>query len=179
MQYSAYRGSDNVGTAVLQIRDVYPGPECCPSWILDPIFSHPGSRVRLKEFKYFNPRNCFQALGNMIRVVHPGSGSWFFTYPGSATLVYSVATGSIRDMVLLVLFSLFGLDLIDLFYDCAQMLPRKLWPEAERPWPFSSPSWRPCTASPPGLWPFSLNPWRARGGAVKSFPLSFLSLYKN
>ncbi len=28
-------------------------------------------------------KNCFQALGNMIRVVHPGSGSWFFTHPGS------------------------------------------------------------------------------------------------
>ncbi len=30
-----------------------------------------GSRIRLiglKEFKYFNPKNCFSALGNMIRV---------------------------------------------------------------------------------------------------------------
>jgi hypothetical protein len=25
--------------------------------------------IRTKEFKYFNPKNCFQALGNMIRVV--------------------------------------------------------------------------------------------------------------
>jgi hypothetical protein len=45
----------------------------CLSWIQ--IFFHPGSRIRIKEFKYFNPKNCFQALGNMIRVVHPGSGS--------------------------------------------------------------------------------------------------------
>ncbi len=60
--------------SVLQIRDVYPGSE----------FFHPGSRVkkitgdrfriRIKEFKYFNPQNC--DLGNMIREVKPGFGSW-------------------------------------------------------------------------------------------------------
>ncbi len=32
----------------------------------------------MKEFKYFNPKNCFEALGKIIRVVHPGSG---FFYP--------------------------------------------------------------------------------------------------
>jgi hypothetical protein len=60
----------------LLIRDVYPG-----SWIrIFPsrirIFSIPdhGSGIRIKEFKYFNPKKCFLALGNMIRVVHPGSG---------------------------------------------------------------------------------------------------------
>jgi hypothetical protein len=45
-------------------------------------FCHPGSRVEKnsgsrsasQEFKYFNPKNFFKALGNMIRVVHPGSG---------------------------------------------------------------------------------------------------------
>jgi hypothetical protein len=49
----------------------------CLSRIPDPTFFHPGSRIRRKEFKYFNPKNGFQALalGNMIRVVHPGSGS--------------------------------------------------------------------------------------------------------
>ncbi len=52
--------------SVLRIRDVYPGSELFPS------------RTRVKEFKYFNPKN-----GNMIRVVHPGSGSWLFTHPGS------------------------------------------------------------------------------------------------
>jgi hypothetical protein len=42
----------------------------------------PGSRIpiriRIKQFKYFNPKNYFRALGNTIRDVHPGSGSWFF-----------------------------------------------------------------------------------------------------
>jgi hypothetical protein len=38
-------------------------------------FFHPGSWIRIKEIKYFNPKNGFYALGNMIRVVHPGSGS--------------------------------------------------------------------------------------------------------
>jgi len=36
--------------------------------IPDPNFFHPGST---------------SALGNLIRVVHPGSESWFFTHPGS------------------------------------------------------------------------------------------------
>jgi hypothetical protein len=49
--------------SVLQIRDVDPGSK---------FFT---SRIRIKEFTYFNPKNCFQALGNMFRVVHPGSGS--------------------------------------------------------------------------------------------------------
>jgi hypothetical protein len=41
------------------------------------------SQIHIKEFKYFNPTNCFSSLRNLIRVVHPGSGSWFFTHPGS------------------------------------------------------------------------------------------------
>jgi hypothetical protein len=45
----------------------------------DPNFFHSYSRIRVKEFKSFNPKNCFPALGNMIRVVHPGSG--FLTIP--------------------------------------------------------------------------------------------------
>jgi hypothetical protein len=55
-------------------------------------FSYPGSRVQeqkdtririhVKEFKYFNPKICFQALGNVIQNIHPGSGSCFFTHPG-------------------------------------------------------------------------------------------------
>jgi hypothetical protein len=48
-------------TALL-IRDVYPGS-------LIRIFP---SRILIKEFKYFNKKNCFLALGNMIWVVHPG-----------------------------------------------------------------------------------------------------------
>jgi hypothetical protein len=27
--------------------------------IRDPIFFHPGARIHIKEFKYFNPKNCF------------------------------------------------------------------------------------------------------------------------
>ncbi len=46
-------------------------------FIPDPNFFHPGSQIRIKELKYFNPKI---ALGNMIRVVHPGSGSWFFSF---------------------------------------------------------------------------------------------------
>jgi hypothetical protein len=50
--------------------------------VADPglVFPDPGSdffpsriRIRIKEFKFFNPKNGFQALGNMIRVVHFGS----------------------------------------------------------------------------------------------------------
>ena len=55
---------------------VLPGSTSFPSRIPDPGF-------RIKEFKCFNPKNCFYALGNMIQDVHPGSGSWFFTHPGS------------------------------------------------------------------------------------------------
>jgi hypothetical protein len=53
--------------SVLRIRDVYPGSD----------FFHPGYRIRIQEFKYgiLTPKNGFQALGNMILVVHPGSGS--------------------------------------------------------------------------------------------------------
>ncbi len=57
--------------------------------ISDPIFFSSRIRffpclIRIKELKYFNPKNGFWALGNMIWVVNPGSGSWFFTpHPGS------------------------------------------------------------------------------------------------
>ncbi len=54
---------------------------CIATW-LDLIWDvYPGSRIR--EFKYFNPENCSKALGNMIRVIHPksGSGSWFLPIP--------------------------------------------------------------------------------------------------
>jgi hypothetical protein len=60
--------------SVLRIRDVYP-----ESSIPDPNFFHPGSRVKKipdpgsapKNLSIFNPKNCFKALGNMIRDVHP------------------------------------------------------------------------------------------------------------
>jgi hypothetical protein len=59
--------------SVLRIRDVYP-----ESSIPDPNFFHPGSRVKKipdpgsapKNLSIFNPKNCFKALGNMIRDVH-------------------------------------------------------------------------------------------------------------
>jgi hypothetical protein len=43
------------------------------SRIPSPIQKDSGVRIRNNEFKYFNPKNCFYALGNMIRDVHPGS----------------------------------------------------------------------------------------------------------
>jgi hypothetical protein len=45
-------------------------------FIPDPNFFHPGSLIRIKEFKYFNPKYGFYALGNMIRVVPTGSRIW-------------------------------------------------------------------------------------------------------
>jgi hypothetical protein len=45
--------------AVLRIRDVYPGSDLFPTWIPDPNYLHPGSRIRVKEFKYFNPKKWF------------------------------------------------------------------------------------------------------------------------
>ncbi len=57
--------------------------------ILDPrsqiwIFSipGPGSRMHIKEFKYFYQKNGFSALRNMIQVFYPGSGSriWILTF---------------------------------------------------------------------------------------------------
>jgi hypothetical protein len=59
---------------VLRIRDVYPGSE----------FSHPGFRIRIKEFKNSNPKNWFlSSLGNMIRVVHPDPDTLPIPDPGS------------------------------------------------------------------------------------------------
>ncbi len=34
-------------------------PSFFPFWIPDPNFFHPGSRIRIKEFKFFNPRKWF------------------------------------------------------------------------------------------------------------------------
>ncbi len=43
---------------VLRIRDFYPGSDFFPFRIPDPNCLHPGSgsRIRIKEFKYFNPK---------------------------------------------------------------------------------------------------------------------------
>jgi hypothetical protein len=45
--------------SVLRIRDVYPGSEFFSSQIPDPNFFHPGCRIRIKKFKYFNPKKLF------------------------------------------------------------------------------------------------------------------------
>jgi hypothetical protein len=47
-------------------------------FIPDPIFSIPDPgltrsriRIRIKKLSIFNPKNCFEALGNMTLDVHP------------------------------------------------------------------------------------------------------------
>ncbi len=70
-------GSCNTANKFLKIVPRVADPGC-----LSRIRYFP-SRIRIKEFKHFNPKNCFYALGNMIRVAHPGSGYWFFTHPES------------------------------------------------------------------------------------------------
>ncbi len=69
-----------------------PGSDFFPSWILDPNFFHPGSRILIKEFKYFNPKKWFLSsrkydLGCSSRIripdSDPGFGSWLFAHPGS------------------------------------------------------------------------------------------------
>ncbi len=52
--------------AVFRIQDVYPGSECFPS------------RICIKEFKYFNPKNCFLSsrkydpgCSSRIRIFYP------------------------------------------------------------------------------------------------------------
>jgi hypothetical protein len=60
----------------------HPGSELSPSRIPDP-----GTRILIKEFKYFNPKKSkkwFLSSKNMIRVVHPGSRIRMltFSHPG-------------------------------------------------------------------------------------------------
>jgi hypothetical protein len=45
--------------AVLRIKDVYPGSRIRILSILDPGSEFYPSRIRIKEFKYFNPKICF------------------------------------------------------------------------------------------------------------------------
>jgi hypothetical protein len=90
-----YPEPDQYWESVLRFRDVYPGSrirpfsipdpgsDFFPSRIPDPNCLHTGSRIRIKEFKYFNPKNGFQALENMIRVVHPGSRIQMLTFYGN------------------------------------------------------------------------------------------------
>ncbi len=61
--------------------------QCCGSGKFNPnsnlSIPDPGSRSASKNLSIFNPKNCCLALGNMIRDVHPESGSWVFTHRGS------------------------------------------------------------------------------------------------
>ncbi len=61
---------------MLRIRDVRfipdPGSEI-PSRIPGQKDSGSQIRIRIEEFKYFLPKNCFQDLGIMMWDVHPGS----------------------------------------------------------------------------------------------------------
>jgi hypothetical protein len=76
-----------------------PGSDFFPSWIPDPNFFHPGSRIHIKDFKYLNPKNGFLSSWKY----EPGCSSWirirdpdpdFVPIPdpgsGSATLRKSV-----------------------------------------------------------------------------------------
>ncbi len=56
--------------ATLIPKGIFSSSRYCGSglFIPDPNFSHPWSRIRIKEFKYFNPKNVSK-LRNMIRVV--------------------------------------------------------------------------------------------------------------
>ena len=60
--------------AVLRIRDVYPGSDLHPGSELSP------SRIRIKEFKYFNPKP-------FLPISDPGSRGQKGTGSGSATLI--------------------------------------------------------------------------------------------
>ncbi len=60
---------------MLRIRDVYTDSRV--RCLKDP---EPGSASH--NISIFNPKNCFQALGNMIRDVHPDPGPDFFSIPG-------------------------------------------------------------------------------------------------
>ncbi len=57
-----------------------PGSDFFPSRIPDPNFFHPGSASKNLSILTENPVSKLSEIP-MIRVVHPGSGSWF-THPG-------------------------------------------------------------------------------------------------
>ncbi len=75
---------------------LHPFPLVWPLFYLSPVFfPDTGSEFfiyRIKEFKFFNPKNCVQALGTMIRDVHPGSGSWFFIHPGTLIQIHNIVS---------------------------------------------------------------------------------------
>ncbi len=70
-------------SAVLRILDVYPGSQIRLFSIPDLNFFHPRSRIHMKEFKNFNPKNCCLSS----RKYDPGCSSririMIFTHPES------------------------------------------------------------------------------------------------
>jgi hypothetical protein len=50
---------------VLRIRDVYPGSRIRRFSIPDPNCLQPGSRIRIKEFKYFNPKKTNKMVSKL------------------------------------------------------------------------------------------------------------------
>ena len=56
--------------------------QCCGSgmFIPDPTFFHPGSRILIKEFKYFNPKKK-QKIWSWLFIPDPGSGCWLSPIP--------------------------------------------------------------------------------------------------
>ncbi len=70
--YSFFYNFDNftlhcitVYLGVWRIRDVYPGSDFFPSRIPDPNCLHPGSRILIKEFKYFNPKKAIKMVSKL------------------------------------------------------------------------------------------------------------------
>jgi hypothetical protein len=51
--------------------------------ITDPKVFHPGSRIRIKEIKYVNPKKWFQSSRKYDPGVHPGSEFLPIPDPGS------------------------------------------------------------------------------------------------
>jgi hypothetical protein len=87
------------GYIILQIKSaflisVYPESEFFPSRIQGQKDPDPGSAS--KNLSIFNAKNCFQALGNMIQDVHPGSGSksLFFLYIPNPEVIKAPDPGS-------------------------------------------------------------------------------------
>ncbi len=72
--------------SVLRIRDVYPGSRIRLFSMPDPTCLHPGSRILIKEFQYFNPKKMVSKLLKIwsgLFIQDPGSGCWLSIHPGS------------------------------------------------------------------------------------------------
>jgi hypothetical protein len=97
-----------VFVSVLRIRDVYPGSRIRLFSIPDPNCLHPGSRLRIKEFKYFYAKKWFLSSrkydpgcssripdpdANFLPIPDPGSRGQKGPGSGSATLVVDIVLG--------------------------------------------------------------------------------------